>query len=366
MKKYKRSLVRLFVILFSTFLFFKLIMSFKQENSINKLTKSTKLVNQETVKLEENQIFVPVYGTLQSVEQISIVSQASGVLIGDNFKSGVKFQKGDTLAYIQYDELQNNLNTLKSNLLNQTSRLVSEIKFDYPDLYVIWYDFMKKISFNTSLPSLPKINNEKFKNYLSGKFFFTSYFNAKSVQDKISKHIFIASFNGILSQVNVKPGNTILQGQSIAVFFNPNNLELEADVSIKNTLLVKKGMEARLKSDEIHDIQIGFVSRVNKTLDPSSQNMSVFIKATSGQLYNGMYVYGDIFIGKIKETYLVDRSLLIDESIFLVENNKLKLKQIQVIQISENNAIIKGLKDGDIILSESIKGAYDGMEIRVK
>ena len=96
MKKYKRSLVRLFVILFSTFLFFKLIMSFKQENSINKLTKSTKLVNQETVKLEENQIFVPVYGTLQSVEQISIVSQASGVLIGDNFKSGVKFQKGDT------------------------------------------------------------------------------------------------------------------------------------------------------------------------------------------------------------------------------------------------------------------------------
>ena len=86
MKKYKRSLVRLFVILFSTFLFFKLIMSFKQENSINKLTKSTKLVNQETVKLEENQIFVPVYGTLQSLEQISIVSQASGVLIGDNFK----------------------------------------------------------------------------------------------------------------------------------------------------------------------------------------------------------------------------------------------------------------------------------------
>ncbi|MBH70460.1 MAG: hypothetical protein CMP69_04390, partial [Flavobacteriales bacterium] len=227
-------------------------------------------------------------------------------------------------------------------------------------------DFMKKISFNTSLPSLPKINNEKFKNYLSGKNFFTSYFNAKSVQDKISKHIFIASFNGILSQVNVKPGNTILQGQSIAVFFNPNNLELEADVSIKNTLLVKKGMEARLKSDEIHDIQTGFVSRVNKTLDPSSQNMSVFIKASSGQLYNGMYVYGDIFIGKIKETYLVDRSLLIDESIFLVENNKLKLKQIQVIQISENNAIIKGLKDGDIVLSESIKGAYDGMEIRVK
>ena len=149
MKKYKRSLVRLFVILFSTFLFFKLIMSFKQENSINKLTKSTKLVNQETVKLEENQIFVPVYGTLQSVEQISIVSQASGVLIGDNFKSGVKFQKGDTLAYIQYDELQNNLNTLKSNLLNQTSRLVSEIKFDYPDLYVIWYDFMKKIMFRS-------------------------------------------------------------------------------------------------------------------------------------------------------------------------------------------------------------------------
>ncbi len=366
MKKYNRSIIRLAIILFSTFLFFKLIMSFKQDNSINKLTKSTKLINQKIVKLEENEIFVPIYGTLKSVDQISIVSQASGVLIGDNFKSGVKFQKGDTLAFIKYDELENNLNTLKSNLLNQTSRLVSEIKFDYPDLYVIWYDFMKKISFDNSLPSLPKINNEKFKNYLSGKNFFTSYFNAKSIQDKISKHIFIASFNGILSQVNVKSGNTVLQGQSIAVFFNPNKLELEADVSIKNTLLVKKGMEARISSDEINNIQIGFVSRVNKTLNPSSQNMSIFIKTSSTQLFNGMYVYGNIVIGKIKETYLVDRSLLIDENIFLVKNNKLKLKQIEIIQISENSAIIKGLNDGDVILSESIKGAYDGMEIRVK
>ena len=69
----------------------------------------------------------------------------------------MKFSKGDTLGYIKYDEIESNLNSQKSNLLNQASKIVSEIKFDYPDSYQTWFNFMDKINFNDPLPKLPEI-----------------------------------------------------------------------------------------------------------------------------------------------------------------------------------------------------------------
>jgi len=171
MKENKRKIIRALVIIMAAFLLIKLIMSFKPDNSINKLTKSTKLINTEIITLSNNTIKIPVNGKLQSINEVNIISEVNGVFYGDNFKSGITFKKGDTLGYIKYDELENNLNSQKSNLLNQVSRLVSEIKFDYPQSYDTWLEFMNHIQFNKPVPKLPKINDAKFRNYLSGKNF---------------------------------------------------------------------------------------------------------------------------------------------------------------------------------------------------
>ena len=80
--------------------------------------------------------------------QNNIVCEVNGIFIGNNFKSGISFFKGDTLGYVNYDEFKNNLNSQKSILLNQVSKLVSEIKFDFPDDYSKWYNFMKKLTLN--------------------------------------------------------------------------------------------------------------------------------------------------------------------------------------------------------------------------
>ena len=50
-------------------------------------------------------------------------------------------------------------------------------------------------------------------------------------------------------------------------------------------------MPAIIKSDDFSGERNGFVSRINKTLNPTSQNMSVFIQTNDNDLYNGMYVF---------------------------------------------------------------------------
>tara|TARA_B100001173_G_scaffold170213_1_gene147130 strand:+ start:320 stop:1423 length:1104 start_codon:yes stop_codon:yes gene_type:complete len=364
MQDNKRKIIRGLLIIFAAFIFIKLIMSFKKDTSINELTESKRLVSSEIVKLEKNIISVPVYGKLFSLKEINIVTEANGIFYGEKFKTGMKFSKGDTLGYIKYDEIESNLNSQKSNLLNQASKIVSEIKFDYPDSYQSWFNFMDKINFNDPLPKLPEIKDKKLKNYLSGKNFFNSYFTAKSTEDRLNKHLIISEFNGSLSDVNIKSGTAVVFGQKIGKFHNPNMLEFESNTSIKNTLLIKKNMQVNIKSDEYSGERNGFVSRINKTLNPSSQNMSVFIETNDDDLYNGMYVYGNIIVGEVDNTFKIKRNLIQENNVFTIVDNKLISTEIDVIQVFEDNAIIRGLNNNDRVLNEPIKGSYSGMEIR--
>ena len=91
--KQKKKIIRAAVIIFASFLFVKLIMSFKKDTSINKLTESTRLVSVENVKLESNKITVPVYGKLSSSNEINIVSEVNGIFYSKNFKSRSIFLK---------------------------------------------------------------------------------------------------------------------------------------------------------------------------------------------------------------------------------------------------------------------------------
>ena len=364
MQDNKRKIIRGLLIVFAAFIFIKLIMSFKKDTSINELTESKRLVSSEIVKLEKNIISVPVYGKLFSLKEINIVTEANGIFYGEKFKTGMKFSKGDTLGYIKYDEIESNLNSQKSNLLNQASKIVSEIKFDYPDSYQSWFNFMDKFNFNDPLPKLPEIKDKKLKNYLSGKNFFNSYFTAKSTEDRLNKHLIISEFNGSLSDVSIKSGTAVVFGQKIGKFHNPNMLEFESNTSIKNTLLIKKNMKVNIKSDEYSGERNGFVSRINKTLNPSSQNMSVFIETNDDDLYNGMYVYGNITIGEVDKTFKIKRNLIQENNVFTIVDNKLISTEIDVIQVFEDNAIIRGLNNNDRVLNEPIKGSYSGMEIR--
>ena len=122
-------------------------------------------------------------------------------------------------------------------------------------------------------------------------------------------------------------------------------------------------MTASIKSDEFIGERIGKVSRINKILNPTSQNMRIFIETSDQGLYYGMYVFGEIIVGEIDNTFLIKRNLIEDNNVFVITDNKLRSKKIEVIQIFEENAIIRGLSNNDRVLNEPIKGAFNGMAV---
>ena len=152
MQENLRKIIRAFLIITFSFVLIKIIMSFKKEVSVNELTESKRLISTEVVKLGSNKISVPVYCKLSSKIEINIVTEANGIFYGNNFKSGTKVSKGDTLGFIKYDELKKqrevvikesiayfekafNIDNSNEFLISTLSRLYSVIgdeeKFEY-------------------------------------------------------------------------------------------------------------------------------------------------------------------------------------------------------------------------------------------
>lgn len=364
MKEIIRNFLKYGIIIAATVIGVKFIMSLKKEPQINELSESIKLIKVQTIRLDTNMLTVAVYGNLKSLNEIDIFPEVGGVLQSENFREGNKYSKGQVIASINNRELANNIKSQKSSLLNLVAKLVADLKFDFPKSAKTWESFLGNIQFDKQLPELPVADNIKLKNYLAGKNIYTSYFSIQAQEERLSKYTIIAPFNGVLTEALIKPGTVIRPGQKIGKFINPTQFELEANVSLSDGNKLTVGDKVQLHSNDVAGNWSGNIARINKTLNAASQNMGVFISVNATSLYNGMYLFGDINRSAAKGSVKINRSLLDDNQLFKVVNGKLKAQPVKVLQIKEEKAIVSGLANGDIILGEAIKGAFDGMKVR--
>ena len=82
-------------------------------------------------------------------------------------------------------------------------------------------------------------------------------------------------------------------------------------------------------------------------------------------LREGMYLEAVLDVKKEKNTYEIDRQLMVDNNkVFILHQNKLKLMPVETVHFTDTKAIIKGLADGTEIVNKALPGAYDGMKVR--
>lgn len=365
MKEIIRKVLVGAVIVGLTFIGFKFIMGFKKEPKINELIESIKLVDVRTVRLDTIELTIPVYGNLRSLNEIELFPEIGGILKSGDFREGKQYQKGDVIAFIDNRELLSTIKSQKSNLLNLVAKLISDLKFDFPNQVADWERFLGEIKFDQPLPDLPNVADLKLKNYLAGKNLYNTYYAIQSQEERLQKYTIVAPFDGILTEAMIKPGTAVRVGQKIGKFINPSEFELKVNVTLVDGSKIAIGDNVRLRSNDMAGEWDGRVERINKTLSEDSQNMNVFVRVNSDQLYNGMYLLGEIQLEEKPNTIEIDRSLLVDaNSIFKVMDNKLVQHPINILQMKEESVVISGVKNNDVILNQSVKGAYHNMKVR--
>ena len=96
-----------------------------------------------------------------------------------------------------------------------------------------------------------------------------------------------------------------------------------------------------------------------------TQSLKVYIAVTSSNLSDGSYL-GGVIIGKdLMNVIQVDRNVLDNGRIFMIEGEQLAPIEPNIIRFTETTAIISGLANGDKFLDQSLNGAYNGMKVRL-
>ncbi|PWG05632.1 efflux RND transporter periplasmic adaptor subunit [Polaribacter aquimarinus] len=341
----------------------------KNQRPRPKFKKSIKTVFVKEVKNTEIPILLTANGSLVAKNKIDIFSEVQGVLKPSKkaFKPGTKYGKGEILLSVNSDEFYASLQSQKSNLYNLITSILPDIRLDYKSEFKKWESYLQSFDMQKAVEKLPKFNSDKEKYFISGRGILTAYYNVKNLEVRFSKHQIKAPFSGVLTEAFVTPGTLVRVGQRLGEFIDTSVYEMPVSINAKFADLLKVGNTVKLTNLGKTKSYTGKVVRVNGKIDQISQTINAFIQLKHSDLKEGMFLEASLVAKSEKNAIEVSRKLLVDnKAIYVVKKDSiLTLKDINPVYFGAKNVVIKGLINGDRILTKPLPGAFDGMVVKI-
>ena len=305
-------------------------------------------------------------GRISSAKKINILSEVNGIseIYNDKFEVGENFKKGEVLISIKNDDIELDLKSIKSQFLALLIQVLPDIKMDFPKLGSELEKYINEFQLNGQIANLPKTTNSKQRNFLSSKQVFSNYYTIKSLENKLNKFKIRAPFDGVLTQTLIDIGSNIIVGQPLGQFIDPNNYEISTSVSIKEAILIKEGDPVFIASDDLNIPIKGVVSRIGDHINELTQSIDIFISVDHMDIKDGMYVSGHIECDTIHHVFRLERGKIVtNNSVYLLKDNHLQLKPVNIVLFQDDSVIIKGIDQDDCIVKQYKQYFYDGMPI---
>lgn len=341
----------------------------KNQRPKPKFKKTIKTVFVASVENSEIPIILSANGNLIAKNKIDIFSEVQGVLKSSYkaFKPGTKYYKGETLLSINSDEFRASLQSQKSNLFNSITSILPDIRLDYASEFDKWESYLKGFDITKAVPELPEFSSDKEKYFISGRGILTGYYNVKNLEVRLLKYQIKAPFSGVLTEALVTPGSLVRSGQRLGEFIDTSVYELEVSVNAEFADLLKVGNEVNLTNLNKSNLYQGKVTRINGKVDQVSQTITAYIEVKHPDLKEGMFLEANLKAKSETEAVEISRKLLIDnKAVYIVENDSiLTLKTIDPVYFGTEKVVLKGLKNGDKMLTQPLPGAFDGMVVKI-
>ena len=333
--------------------------------------KSEKVVKTVFTEVVENgtvPIVVSANGNLTAKQRVELYAEVQGVFKRGSklFKEGQAFRQGETVISIDANEYAASVQSAKSNLFNQLTAVMPDLRLDYPEIYSKWQDYLTNFDMSKSTPALPELNTEKEKFFISGRGILTSYYNVKNLEQRLSKYRIAAPFSGVLTEALVTEGTLVRSGQKLGEFINPEIYELEVSISKRYTDLLKLGESVELTNLDDNTKYKGKVTRINGSIDQATQTVKAYIEVDNKNLREGMYLEANLDARKEENAIEVDRSLLLEGNrIFVVRDSVLDIIDVNPVYFSDKRVVLKDVPNGVTIMSKPLSGAYTGMAVKI-
>ncbi|GAA4833399.1 efflux RND transporter periplasmic adaptor subunit [Algivirga pacifica] len=345
--------------------------SLKEEPEQTPKAARVRYVTTETVAYQYIHTTMEGYGRVSTTMPLDITSEVQGKMEEGSIhlKEGTNFKKGQTLFKIDDTITRYQLQAQKASFLRDVAGILPDMKIDYPNSYPIWNAFFESLDVSKPLPALPKHQSGKEKTFLATRNIFTNYYQIKSSETNLYKHYYKAPFEGAISEVYLQIGSFVNPGTRIARIHKTESLELNVALPPENIQWLQVGKKVSVSTEDGGKQWQGEISRIADVVNPNTQSLSIYIHIIPDKehtVYEGMYLKAIIRGIDIPNAMRIPRNALIDQRlVYIVKDSVLQLYPVKIHKISEENAIVSGIPEGEKVVSEPLINAYEGMQVKI-
>jgi len=330
--------------------------------------KDIRQVETDHFNLTSTNVTIDIDGRLRSIDQVDLNAEVSGKLLPmkKRFKEGVYYRKGELIFNIDDTDAKYTLLALRSNLLTSITQMMPDLKFDYPEAFQRWKSYLDDYDVTNAINPLPEIHNEQVKYYVAGKSILNQYYSIKSQEDRLSDYRIYAPFSGIVTASNVSPGSLVAPGTNLGSIINTSSFELAAPVSLADLKYINIGQNVNLYSEALGKEWKGRVSRIGNLIDPTTQNIPIFITLSGKGLNQGMYLRGSILGEPIESVYKIPEELIVNQNqVYVVQDSTIQYKNVEILNRQDGAVYARGIDANDDIVISSINGLFKGQKVVV-
>ena len=361
------------LILFVGFFMMQSLIGMKQSPSVTLPETMARPVRTTVVLNTQVTPKVPVEGRVQAWNRIDLFAEVNGVLslMGEDFREGKSFKEGEIILNLDDSESRSNLKSARSVYLQLVTGMLASIQVDFPERIEVWEQYVESIDVTKALPSLPTPESKREEYFIVNRGVQASFYSIKASEERVSKFTVSAPFDGFVAQALVKPGALVRAGQPLGLFVGTDVYEIQTAVHSRYLATVNIGDKVLFHDENDVVVAEGKVDRIAGNVNASTQSATVFCKVRASanrqdQMRDGRYLSGFIESSEIENAFEIQMNLIDGEGkVFVVNSNELaKMSVVQEFRSIET-AIVSGMPNGTLILSDPITGAYLGMPVSV-
>ena len=340
-----------------------------KEKKKPKTEKSIQSIFVESVENKNIPITVTSTGNVKAKRRVELFAEVQGIFKqgSKSFKTGQTYKKGQQLIRIDASEYYASVQAAKSQYSNLVTSIMPDLRLDYPEIFEKWQTYLSSLDINKTTPEIPNASSDKEKYFITGKGIYASYYNVKNLEQRLSKYTIHAPFSGILTNTAVTEGTLIRSGQKLGEFIKTGIYEVEVAIGKEYSDMLKIGGNVILNTINKDKEYSGKIIRVNGSIDQTTQTILTTIEVKNTDLKEGMYLNAVLEAKDIENAIRIKRNLLQENNnVFVVKNDILQLKPVTTVHFSEKEVIIKGLKNGELLVSKNIPNAFSGMLVKIQ
>lgn len=327
-------------------------------------------VKTSSVQSMDHELVLTGHGRVNSSRDLILIAEVQGQLLNGNvsLKSGSRFKKGQILYQIDDKQAQLLMQARKSGFLTMIATAIPDLKMDYPESFEIWESFFEGLEVTQNLPELPEIKSVNEKTYLASRNILGEYYSIQADEEKLTKYIIVAPFDGSFVDVFAELGSVVNPGGQVARIIQTANLEVEVAMSVEEAGQVHLGDKVKVFSKGQGIVNEGVVLRLGRYVNPNTQSIDVFIGldlAGADKIYDGMYVEIEIDAGQVNQVVKLPRKAIVDnDNVYTVVDSFLIKKKVEVQMIDESFTYVKGLSNGTDVVVEALSNPVDSMIVQ--